>query len=115
MKPFEQPPSTYKIPGGSVTVGGPHLIMPIGNGKTVTFEMHSYWGVCPKTKNGDDMLRIPKAFYDAYDRWRQSGQMIEGDLCVVPEWCSTCHGRGWVADGQYANRCSSCKGKKIAQ
>lgn len=112
MKPFEQPPSTYRIPGGSVTVGGPHLIMPIGNGKTITFEMHRYWGACPKTKTGD---RVPKAYMDALERWVLGGQMIEGDLCVVPEWCSTCHGNGWVPDGQYANRCESCNGKKIAQ
>jgi hypothetical protein len=79
VKPFKQPPSTYKIPGGSVTVGGPHLVMPIGNGKTVTFEMHSYWGACPKTKTGTDMLRVPTAFLDAFERWKLGGQMVDGD------------------------------------
>lgn len=116
---FVQPSSTIRIPNGIVTVGGPTLRMPVGNGRVIAFEMHRYFGPMPMTKTGEEMIRPPMLFYSAYELWDNGGRMVDGDLCIVPEICRTCWGSGVAVIEQSSKRsarvktCTRCNGTKI--
>lgn len=118
MTTFVQTSYTIRIPGGIVTVGGPILLMPVGIGRLVRFEMHSYCGPCPVTKTGSEMRSVPNGFWDAVDRWCAGGKLVDGDRCVVPLWCKRCRGQGNEAEpigGRHftATTCVMCHGKKV--
>lgn len=79
---FVQPCSHMPIPGGSVTLCGPTLRINTGT-RVIQFEMHRYFGPTPLTQKGDEMLRVPRSFWDAIDKWNENGQLVEGDMCVT--------------------------------
>jgi hypothetical protein len=81
-EPFVQPCSHMPIPGGSVTLCGPTLTIDIGN-RVIPFEMHRYFGPTPLTQKGEEMLRVPKAFWNAIDKWCENGQLVDGDVCLT--------------------------------
>jgi hypothetical protein len=104
---------------GHVDFGGDELLMPVG-GKTVLFEMHHYFGPVPlNKKTGSGLENIPKGFWDAWERWDLGGKLVNENVCVVPEWCSLCRGRGEEVRHlggrhyQVVGECKKCHGKKI--
>jgi hypothetical protein len=106
--PFESPSQSLFVrePNGMVmhvSIGGPRLLMPIGeHGKTVRFELHNYFGPCPRNKTTDaELTRVPKGFYEAFERWEAGGKLVDGDLCVLPAICPHCGGLGF--DGRSGN------------
>jgi hypothetical protein len=117
---FVQTPCGTTIPGfGHISFGGPELLIDV-NGKTMRFEMHSYFGPQPVTANGNEMVRIPAKFWDAWERWDKGGRIVDGNVCVVPQWCSACGGSGCTGR-RISSRtmvdvvtCASCKGNKVA-
>lgn len=117
---FKQTPCGVTIPGfGHISFGGPELVIGV-NGKVMHFEMHRYFGPQPCTKDGNELTRIPKAFWDAWERWDKGGRLVNGNVCVVPQWCSTCKGAGWTGK-RISKRtvvdvvdCPSCNGRKVA-
>lgn len=79
---------------GHISFGGDLLLIPVG-GKEVLFEMHRYFGPHPVSKKTWSPLgRIPNGFWDAYERWSIGGKLVEGDCCIVSEWCHKCKGNG---------------------
>lgn len=116
--PFVQPSATIRIPNGIVTIGGPILIMPVGRGRLVRFEMHHYCGPCPVTKNGSEMKSVPQGFWDAVDRWCAGGKLMHGETCVAPPWCIQCRGEGNELESlggrhHVARTCERCHGLRI--
>ena len=125
VAPFQQSPSSAMLVEdgkvvGHVSLGGDFLLMPVGD-KTILFEQHRYFGPWPLNKTTQDpMTRVPKGFWDAIDRWRLGGQLVDGDLCVVSEWCESCGGTGQerLIVGrliQSTGPCKSCNGARLAQ
>ena len=103
-----------------LSLGGRTIVMPIGKSKTVLFEMHNYFGPIPLNKRTDEpMDRIPKAFWDAFERWDLGGKMMDGDTCVTPSWCEECGGHGdktrHLGGRHYEiiGKCDKCKGARI--
>lgn len=106
---------------GHVSLCGDELLMPL-NGKDVLFELHHYFGPHPISKKTSAPLeRIPGGFWDAFKRWELGGKLMEGKLCVVPEWCPKCKGSGLRVQmigkrtGIDEGACEACHGKKIKQ
>lgn len=101
---------------GHISLGGRELLMPIGK-RTVLFEMHRYHGPMPvNKKTGCGLERIPEAFWDAYERWDLGGQLVDGDLCVLREWCPECKGSGMEIDlsiREVIGKCKMCNGSKL--
>ena len=104
---------------GHVSYGGDLLLMPMGN-RNVLFEIHPYHGPAPLNKKTLEPLNnIPAGFWDAVDRWIAGGQLVDGDLCVVGEWCMACNGSGeearHIGGGRYsvAGCCKACNGTKL--
>ncbi len=124
--PFIPPPQCFPIRiGGSayvthLSVGGLVLRFSV-NGKTFAFEMHNQCGPIPVTPKTEEMLKgdWPKVAWSALDRWCLGGKLVEGDQCVIPEWCRLCGGTGDVPTGETYRRspvveqCGRCKGKRI--
>ena len=105
---------------GHISFGGDLLLMPIES-KTVLFELHRYFGPHPVSKRTFDPLeRIPKGFWDAYERWDLGGKLVEGETCVVREWCPACKGSGDETTHrggkhhEITGRCKSCDGVRLA-
>lgn len=105
---------------GHISFGGDLLLMPIG-AKTVLFELHRYFGPHPVSKNTFDPLeRIPKGFWDAWERWGVGGKLVDGETCVLKPWCETCEGSGDEkrhAGGrnyEITGKCKSCNGARLA-
>lgn len=96
---FVQPKSCFPLTigkkrVGTITVGGPELLMPVGL-RTVLFEMHQYFGPVPMSKTtGSALANIPRGFWDAFERWEAGGKLVVESLCVCREWCSRCEGLG---------------------
>lgn len=104
---------------GSITLGGAMLWIDV-RGKRVLFEMHNYHGPIPCNQLTHEMLyRTPTGFWDAVERWQLSGKLVDGDVCILPEWCRACRGEGiektHVGSRHYMNDgdCKKCKGKRI--
>jgi hypothetical protein len=105
---------------GHVSLGGPTLQLTTC-GKTYKFEMHRFLGPCALTLKTEQPTNRDhgKKFWDAIDRWYLGGKLVDGNVCVVPEWCSTCNGHGEVPDGHKVGRvlmvktCPVCGGKKV--
>lgn len=119
VKQFVQTPCGATIAGFChISFGGPELLIDV-KGRTMRFEMHSYFGPQPVTKRGEQMVRIPFAFWDSWDRWDKGGRLVQGNVCVVPEWCKTCNGTG-VTGHRISPRtmvevvaCSECGGSRL--
>ncbi len=68
---------------GHMMLGGDMLLMPLGD-KTVLFELHHYFGPIPTSKRTLEPLeRIPRGFWDAFERWVKAGRLVDGELCVL--------------------------------
>lgn len=105
---------------GHVSFGGDLLLMPIGT-KTVLFELHHYFGPHPVSKKTFDPLeRIPKGFWDAWERWDVGGRLVDGDLCILRHWCKVCDGSGdetkHIGGRNYeiVGKCKTCNGSRLA-
>jgi hypothetical protein len=80
---------------GTMTIGGPFLRLVTSSGREVLFEMHAWFGPHPVSKKTRDPLdRIPAGFWNAIERWELGGSLVDGDRCVVPQWCGNCDGIG---------------------
>jgi len=117
--PFVQTPCCVSIPKlGHLSIGGPVLKI-IHNGKTVHFEMHDYFGPQPVNKNYSELRRVPRWFWDSWERWDLGGRLIEDDVCVVPDWCQACGGSGMTGRRISARTmvdvvaCAKCHGHKV--
>ena len=104
---------------GHISLGGSLLRMPIGQ-KVVLFEIHRYFGPHPVSKKTHDPLqRIPRGFWDAYERWDLGGNYVDGDMCVVPDWCKVCGGVGRESKAyggkhfKFIGACKSCNGLRL--
>lgn len=65
-----------------LTVGNPAKRISVG-GKIFLFEMHSYCGPMPITKDGSGRKHVPDSFWRAVTFWAQQGQRVgEDGLCV---------------------------------
>lgn len=104
---------------GYIDYGGDELLMPV-LGKLMLFEMHHYFGPIPLSKKtGSSLTNIPRGFWDAWERWDLGGKLVNENVCVVPNWCAACRGRGeelehlggrnWRVVGQ----CKKCEGKRL--
>ena len=84
VRAFKQPSSCCVIAGAIVTMCGPFLLMPVEKDRSVLFEMHHYFGPIPLSKRTEEELRrIPKGFWPAYEKWDSGGRLVDGDLCVT--------------------------------
>lgn len=104
---------------GHVSFGGDMLLMPVGN-KTVLFELHYYCGPMPCSKKTlGHLANIPKGFWDAYERWDAGGRLVDGDACVVHDWCRECRGSGHeerhIHGRHYevVGKCQVCNGSRF--
>lgn len=103
---------------GHIAIGGPILKMPCLK-KIQLFEMHNYFGPIPCKKNGDESKTSAKDFWFCYERWNKGGKFIIGELCVVPDVCHACEGRGCVVEQigprsfNVTGTCEHCHGSKI--
>ena len=104
---------------GHISFGGDLLLIPVA-GKEVLFEMHHYFGPHPVSKKTWYPLeRIPKGFWDAYERWSIGGKIVDGDRCIVPPWCPSCRGTGRTIrmigkrTGIDEGACEQCNGKRV--
>ena len=117
-EPFKAPSQTIRIPNGIASIGGPDLLMPVGD-KLMKFEMHNYFGPMPLNRKGEEMRRVPLAFYKSLDRWVAGGKLVDGITCVVPDECHRCHGEGVIVTEVISRRsclrktCPNCNGTKI--
>jgi hypothetical protein len=86
IQPYEPSPTseTVIIDGSPVhlSLTGDILIMPCPKGDQM-FELHGYFGPIPLKKDGTEALRAKGQFYKQYERWRSSGQLVDGNRCVV--------------------------------
>lgn len=105
---------------GHISFGGDLLLMPLGT-KTVLFELHRFFGPHPVNKKTYDPLeRIPCGFWDAFDRWDAGGRLVDGETCVIKDWCKTCQGSGdesrHLGGRQYeiVGECKTCNGSRLA-
>jgi len=106
-----------------MSLGGPVLEI-VASGKLFAFEMHNYFGpqmVTPQRHEPTD-ADLPKAFWDAFERWELGGKIVEGIRCVPPSWCRMCDGDGYILGEKVridrklcseAVTCPVCDGKKI--
>lgn len=105
---------------GHISFGGDLLLMPLG-AKEVLFELHNYLGPHPVSKKTLAPLeRIPHGFWDAYERWDVGGRQVDGETCVLREWCQLCKGSGeemrHLGGKHYecVGKCKSCNGARLA-
>lgn len=74
--------------------------------------------VASKT-TGEHLKSIPKGFWDSWKRWVAGGNMVDGNLCVLPDVCKACNGIGAQVEmitsrtGIIGDECSVCHGKKF--
>lgn len=97
-------------------LGGPTYLISV-RGRIVPFELHPYCGPNPVHKiTGEPLIHIPPGFWDAIERWEKGGSKRDGDICLVPEWCRACDGRGDEIkhiDGKHwevVGKCERCDG-----
>lgn len=108
-----------------ITFGNDPFRIVVG-GKVYGFDLPPYCSlVVVDPLTGDERrTRPPKAFWDALERWERSGKPIgPWRLCIVPEWCPTCGGKGDVRDpdcpfpASSRNRimvtCTACGGSRL--
>lgn len=121
--PYEAPSqSVFLTIGGCpahLSMGGPILLIPVGSsGKTVAFEMHSYFGPIPVSKRTYDPLsNVPSGFWKAFELWEMGGKMVMENICVIPVQCDHCDGLGFMVDLSSGRaiagpKCPKCDGKK---
>lgn len=67
-----------------ISMGGKLLIIPLSDGRECLFEMHSYHGPIPlNKKTHGQLIRVPRGFWEAFDRWVDGGKKVDGDRCVI--------------------------------
>jgi hypothetical protein len=82
---FVQPSQCVPFRGGVVCLSGPYLTIDV-DGREVLFEMHSYFGPMPLNKRTEEPLeRIPRGFWEAFDRWVSGGKLVDGNQCIAQE------------------------------
>jgi len=97
--------------------GGPTHLISV-RGKDVPFEFHPYCGPWPVHKiTGELLKKEPPGFWDAIERWIKGGSKLDGDNCLVPQWCVACKRSGdeilHIGGKHYeiVGRCQSCEGR----
>lgn len=105
-----------------VLVGGPTYYMPGVQGRDWPFEMHPYMGPCPLTPKMHKPMEIknePPQFWKEWELYDLGGRKMDGDKCIVPQWCAACRGIGSVLEHlsgrQYLDKgpCPSCAGTRV--
>jgi len=101
---------------GHVSMAGAFLLIKVGR-RIRAFEMHRFFGPIPVNLRTKAPLATDPGFpfWDAYERWDKGGRLIDGQMCVVPEWCRRCDGSGHirVPKTREAKRCPVCHGERI--
>ena len=123
IRPYEAPSQSVFLTIGDrpahLSMGGPILLIQVGRtGKTVAFEMHSYFGPQPVSKRTyDPLARVPSGFWKSYKLWEMGGKMVMENTCVLPDQCNYCDGLGFMVDRSSGRAiagpaCPKCDGKK---
>lgn len=60
-----------------IDYGGDLLLLPLADGREVVFEMSKWFGPIPSSKKTlDPLARIPRGFWEAYERWDNDGRLV---------------------------------------